>query len=335
MKALIYIEPFKVDIVNKDLRKPNSDELIIKIYSCGVCGTDFHIFKGESFAKSNTILGHEFSGIIADNNNHLEFEIGDKVVVDPNIFCGKCSYCRNGKINFCENHKALGVTLDGGFAEYVIVPASQVYKISSDVPLEVASFAEPLSCCLRGIDKAEIKTGESVVILGGGTIGLLMLQLVRLKGASKIILIEPIEFKQKLAYKLGADFVFSPDDKNLIDAVRDVTSGGADCVIECVGRLEAVSLCMDLVKRGSKIILFGVPPINSKISFDLHKAFLYELSIGTSFLNPFTFARAVDLLNNKKINVDYFPIKKINFDTLTQIFYSNVITDTLKYQFHN
>lgn len=335
MKALIFIEPGKLEIAEKKLRKPNNNELIIKINSCGVCGTDFHIFKGDSFAECNTILGHEFSGIIVDKNNHIEFENGDKVVIDPNIYCGKCSYCRNGKINFCKNHKALGVTLDGGFAEYAIVPITQVYKIPSDISLDIASFAEPLSCCLRGIDRAEIKIGESVAILGGGTIGLMMLQLARLCGAAKLILIEPIEFKQQLAYKFGADLVLSPFEPNLNEIINDITNGGVDCVIECVGKPEAVSQCFDIVKRGGKIVLFGVHPINSRIEIDLNKAFLYELSIRTSYLNPNTFSQAIELLINQKIHVESFPVEKISLETLLNVFDLKTKIDTIKYQFHN
>lgn len=335
MQALIFIEPNKFEIAEKELRKPASDELIIKINSYGVCGTDFHIFRGEAFAKNNTILGHEFSGTIVDRNNHYEYENGDSVVIDPNIFCGKCYYCRSGKVNFCENHKALGVTLDGGFAEYAIVPASQVYKIPSNIPLDIASFAEPLSCCLRGIDRREIKTGESVIILGGGPIGLLMLQLVKLRGASKVILIEPNEFRRQLAYKLGADYTFEPDEQNLKSNIFDLTNGGADCVIECVGNSQVVSNSLELVKRGGKIILFGVHSLNSKVNIDLNKFFLYELTIKSSFLNPFTFSRSIELLINKKIIVDSFPIQKVNLESLLKIFYTKTSADVLKYQFHN
>lgn len=335
MKALLFVKPYKMDVIEKELRKLNDDELVIKVDTCGVCGTDFHIYKGESIAKSNTILGHEFCGTIVDNNNNSDFGLDDKVVIDPNIYCGKCYYCRNGKINFCVNHKALGVTEDGGFAEFCIAPSKQVYKIPNHISLSVISFTEPLSCCLRAINKSKIKPGDSVVILGYGAIGLLMLQLMRLQGVSKTILLEPVKYRQEIACKFGADFIFSPNDTDIKEKVWDITNGGADVVIECVGKPEAVSTCLDLVKCGGKIILFGVHPINSKIFINLHHFFLNELTICSSYLNPITFSSAIELLVNNKINVDQIPTERVNLEMLQTILEYGPDEKILKYQFHN
>lgn len=335
MKSLLFIKPNNIEIIDKELRKPESNELIIKIDTCGVCGTDFHIFRGESLANENTILGHEFSGTVYDNNNIADFNLGDKVVVDPNIYCGTCYYCRQGKINFCINHKALGVTEDGGFAEYAIVPAKQAYKIPSYISLSTIAFAEPLSCCLRAINKTIINAGESVIIFGGGSIGLLMLQLVKLRGASKVILIEPITIRQQLAQKLGADYVFAPNENNLKTIIYDITHGGADTIIDCVGKPEILSLSIELINRGGKIILFGVPPIHSNVSLELHKIFLNELTITSSYLNPYTFNYAIELLVNHKIDVEQLPVKKVDIESVKNILESGADESIIKYQFHN
>ncbi|MBI1936544.1 MAG: zinc-dependent alcohol dehydrogenase family protein [Ignavibacteriales bacterium] len=336
MKALQFKFPGLLEVVEKNFPLCGEEELLIKVESCGVCGTDFHIYHGTAPAKTNTILGHEFSGVVVEKGNECGgFSIGDKVAIDPNIYCGRCSYCREGKVQFCMNHRALGVTQDGGFAEFVLVPVQQAYKIPSDFPLDIASFAEPLSCCIRGIDRAKIKPGENVIIIGGGAIGLMMMQLARISGAAKLIVIEPDKYRRELALKLGADFVFAPDVENLFHSIKGITNGGADTIIECVGKPEAVELGIELTGRGGKIVVFGLAPVNSKIELYLQEAFRKELSIKTSFLNPYTFERAVELLINKKIDVEKFTITKVNLDNLTKVFAQGNNRQILKYQFQN
>jgi 2-desacetyl-2-hydroxyethyl bacteriochlorophyllide A dehydrogenase len=336
MKSVVFRDTEKLEIIETKLRNLKDDELIIEVANCGVCGTDFHIFNGHSHAKKNTILGHEFVGtIIVKGIDCNGFEIGDNIAVDPNIYCGKCDYCKAGKIQFCENHKALGVTEDGGFAEYAIVPVSQAYKLPKEFSLSDAAFAEPLSCCIRGIDQAEIKHGDSVIIVGGGTIGLLMLQLAKLAGASKIIVIEPNEKKHKYALELGADYILSPDRINLLYEANKTTNGGADKVIECVGSPDAVTLSLQLIKRGGTIVIFGLSPEGKSIKLNLQEAFKKELTIKTSFLNPFTFGRAIDLLINRKVEVSSIPVTQLGFDSITEIFSTSYKSNTLKYQFTN
>ncbi len=303
MRAAILNEPFKLEIKEFDLPKPGRNEIAIEVKLCGLCGTDYHIYKGESYSKPPLIPGHEFVGTIVEKGDLVtSLNIGDNVAIDPNIYCGECQYCREGKINFCSNLKALGVSLNGGFAEYSIVPSSQAYILPKDFSFESAAFAEPLSCCVRGIDQAEIKHGESVAIVGGGTIGLLMLQLVKISGASKIILIEPIEEKRKIAKRLGADFVFDPNSSESLKEIRDLTYGGPDVVIECAGNSSAVNTAVSLPKRGGRVIIFGLSPKKESVNINLQDFFLKELSIKGSLLNPFTFSRSIELLTSYKIN---------------------------------
>ncbi len=305
MRAALLNGPFEIGIVDYSLPGLKPDEVLLKVEVCGVCGTDFHIYNGESYSKPPVIPGHEFTGIIVDKGRDVnELHVDDHVVVDPNIYCGYCEYCRSGKINFCSNLKALGVSLNGGFAEYSIVPASQVYKIPNDFSFRTAAFAEPLSCCIRGIDQADIKTGESAVIIGSGTIGLLMLQLARNSGAAKVLVIEPNEHKQKLALELGADFVLTPSADELNKQINDYTSGGPDVVIECAGNSSAAKLAINISKRGGRVVIFGLADKNETIILNLQDFFLKELSIKGSLLNPFTFSRSVSLLVNNKVKIE-------------------------------
>ena len=326
----------QLEVVDCRLRELQPHEMLIKVAAAGVCGTDFHLFSGDAKSNLPVIIGHEFSGIVVDKGSSVKkFNHDDHVAVDPNIYCGECYYCRNGKINFCENLNALGVNINGGFSEYCIVPESQAYHVSKPYSLQNASYAEPLSCCLRGMDIINIKHGESVAVIGGGTIGLLMVQLAKLAGASSLVLIEPIESKRNIGLNLGANHSCSPFDEELLEKISDLTHGGVDVVIECVGQSSAVSLAFDITKRGGRILIFGLSPTSSKIEFSLQETFYKELSIYTSLLNPFTFQRALGLLVSNQINVENFVTQKLNLFDTQNLFYSGRNSSVIKYQFIN
>lgn len=318
---------------NYPLRKLINGEVLLKVECCGVCGTDEHIYDGKAPSNLPVILGHEYSGTIADFAEDVTgFQIGDKVVIDPNIYCGYCSECRKGNIHFCNNHQALGVTRNGGFAEYSIVPASQVYKLPQDIDFSIASFAEPLSCCLRGIHHAGIKPSDSVIVVGGGSIGLIMIQLAKLAGASKIILIEPELNKQELGLKLGADFSISPIESNIAHFVYNYTNGGADVVIECAGKKEAVELSVNLTAKGGKVVIFGLAAKGEKITLDLQYLFRKEIQIHNSFLNPFTFSKAVDLITSNKIQFSSLVSKQVSLENFHDVFELNNKSFIIKQQ---
>ncbi len=321
MLAALFNGNKNITLCDYSLKPLEKNELLIKVAFCGVCGTDRHIYEGKAPSSIPVILGHEYSGIIVEKGvTDSEFKIGDKVVINPNIYCGYCDYCKRGKVNFCENHQALGVTLNGGFAEYSIVPMSQAYTLPGDFDLSLAAFAEPLSCCLRGIQHADIKPGETVVIIGGGAIGLLMVQLVRNSGASKIILVEPDRLKRKLGLEFGADYAFDPDNDNLKEVIHDSAKSQTDVVIECVGKNETVQLAVELAGKGSKIVIFGLAPSDHNITFNLQYLFKNELGILNSYLNPFTFGPAVSLLVAGKINVRKLITDKIELKNFNSIF---------------
>ena len=333
MRAALFNAPYEIEIIDYPLPGLKPDELLIKVEVCGLCGTDFHIYRGESYSKPPVIPGHEYTGTIVEKGGDVkELKIGDHVVIDPNIYCGQCSYCRSGNINFCTNLKALGVSLNGGFAEYSIVPASQAYLIPKEFPFTSAAFAEPLSCCIRGIDQASIKVGESVAIIGGGTIGLMMLQLAKISGAGKTILIEPNEFKRNLAVQCGADFVFDPGAGKIFHDISDLTNGGPDVTIECAGKSNAAKFAFDISKRGSRIVIFGLAEKDDIITVNLQNFFLKELSVKGSLLNPFTFSRAVELLVTKKIQVEKLQPVISQLDQLKKILSLPRNLEVTKYQ---
>lgn len=322
MKAAQFNKPHDLQVIDRPLRALSGDEVLVQIAACGVCGTDVHIVAGEAHARPPVILGHEFAGTIIEAGNQVrELRAGDHVAVDPNIACGGCYYCRRGQVNFCENLCALGVDIDGGFAEFAIAPAKQCYKLPEEFPLELGAFAEPLSCCLRGLKRAAIQPGQTVAIVGAGNIGLLMLQLAQLAGAGLIFVLDPLESKRAIATRLGVDFVLDASHPQAVQEIAERTHGGCDVVIECAGKAEAAELAIALTKRGSRVVLFGLAAPAAYARLYLQTAFLKELTILSSILNPFTFHRAVDLLAQAtpvggKINLAPFSLNRFALEKI-------------------
>ena len=334
MRAAVFKKPFVLDIQELPLIKPGEKELRIQVEVCGICATDGHIYEGEAPANPPVVLGHEFVGRIIEKGARTDsFEVGDRVAIDPNMNCGNCFYCRRGQVHLCENLHALGVTRNGGFAEFSLVPISQVYRIPENFPATIAAFAEPLSCCLHGIQRAEIKLNEHVVIVGGGTIGLLMLQLAQLGGASKVVVMEPVKEKRDVARKLSATYSFDPDKPDSVQNCQDLIGGGADVVIECVGTAQAASLALQLVRRGGRVVLFGLADKNARLQLHLQEQFLREMTILWARLNPFTFQDAVDLLVAQKIVVEPFGPVPLSFSILASYFSQPADKSKIKYQF--
>ena len=195
MKAAVFYAKNDIRIEQLPMPEVKENDVLIKVYACGICGTDVHIFHGDEGAAPTppqTVLGHEFAGeVVQVGKNVKRVRVGDKVCVDPNQLCNTCYYCQSGIGHFCEDMVGIGTTVNGGFAEYCAVPETQAYKFPTELSYEKAAMTEPVACCLHGIDMCDIACGDTVAVIGGGMIGLIMLQLAKLKGAAKLILIEP------------------------------------------------------------------------------------------------------------------------------------------------
>lgn len=295
-----------------DLPTPHAGpgELVLRNQVCGVCGTDVHIYHGEpgsADVNPPVVLGHEYSGEVVEVGEGVTgFAVGDHVTVDPNIYCGHCAYCQNGKKQLCPSMEAIGVTRDGGFAQYSLIPAAQAFKLEPTVPWEAAAMAEPLACCLHGIDLAGIQVGDKVCVVGGGAIGLLMVQLAKLSGASQIVLSEPNEKRRQVGLQLGANAAIDPTRPDAQEAFAQVLDGGANVVIECVGNVPAVKSAFQFAGKGATVLLFSVPKVDATFDLPLFDVYKKELTIKGSFVNPDTHARAVALINSGK--VDFGPI---------------------------
>ncbi|MEY8312428.1 zinc-dependent alcohol dehydrogenase family protein [Oscillospiraceae bacterium 42-9] len=306
MKSNYFLGSQTFEIRETDIPTPGPGQVVVKNMFCGVCGTDVHIYYGEpgsADVNPPVVLGHEYSGeVVAVGQGVTALRPGDHVTIDPNIYCGECEYCRNGKKQLCPSMQAVGVTRDGGFAQYSLVPAAQAFRLDPAVSFEAAAMAEPLACCLHGIDLAGIRPGQTVCVIGGGAIGLIMLQLAKLSGAARLILSEPNQKRREAALQLGADLAIDPTDPQS----RQQAECAADVVIECVGNNPAVQSAFDFANKGAVIVLFSVPKVEAQFPLPLFDVYKKELTIRGSFVNPDTHARAVALINSSK--VDFGPI---------------------------
>jgi len=323
MLAARYIEPYKIEINQEELPKINQNEALIKVKSSGICGTDFHIFKGDikGLVKPRTILGHEFAGIIEeiyDNNiKKIDLNIGDSVAIEPNLFCGYCHFCRNAKKHFCENWSAIGLSRDGGFAEYCVVPIKAIYKIPKGLDFQTAAFFEPMACVLHGIERSRINIGDIVVIQGAGSIGLLYVQALKYLSVDKIIISDIDSDKLKIAEKFGAHVVINPNEENIIEVVKTETDGkGAQVFIDAAGSLSSIPLGLKLLENTGKILIFGVPPENRSVDIIPYEIYRREIEIIGSFTNPYTNEAALKFL--KKIDIKPILTNKIKLKNIIE-----------------
>ena len=295
MKVLRIDRPYHVSLVDIELPHPQPDEILIKVMACGICGTDIHIFRGEYVDQYPVIPGHEFSGIIEQIGKGVtRFQVGDHVAVEPNISCDHCYYCLQNRQNFCQNWQAIGVTLPGSMAQYVIVPEKSVF-ILGELPFEHGTFMEPLSCVLHGIEQINLSIGHRVAVLGAGPIGILFLQLVRLQGAVSVTVLEKHPYRAEMAKKYGADCV----KRNVSDIKKD----HFDVVIDATGAIPVMEQTIDLVCPGGTVLLFGVPPAGKKMSLEGFKIFRKGLTLLSSFTSVRNSFQALSLLQSKQIDV--------------------------------
>lgn len=266
MKAAIFAGPGKLEL--RDIEKPtaNRGELVLKVGANTVCGTDGRILRGEKSAGIDVgvVLGHEISGYVEEIGAGVEgFEVGDLVGILPTIPCLECYYCARGAEHLCIDSDIFGYRVNGGLAEYVLIPESAmkrggVFKAAPHLtPAEVA-LAEPLGCVLNGADNYKTEVGDTVLIQGAGPIGLLHTQLNRLLGAEKVVVSDPSDSRREIAESMGATHTINPLEQDLTEFVKDLTDGrGADVVVICIGRGELINQACQAARKGARVNAFA------------------------------------------------------------------------------
>lgn len=323
MKSAVFYGKHDLRVEESAMPKVGAEDVLIKVKACGICGTDVHIYEGDKGAAEvtpPTILGHEFSGVVAEvGANVTGVKVGDRVCIDPNCYCGKCDFCRNGIAHYCTDMIGYGTTVNGGFAEYCSVDQRQVYKLGDNTTFEQGAMTEPVACCLHGIDMCNIQPGSSVVVIGGGMIGLLMLQLARLAGAARTALLEPVESKREVAKKLGADVCIDPIHEDVKAVLAENGMTWINTVIECVGRTSTIEQAIDIVGNKGTVMMFGLTKPDDTISLKPFEVFQKEIELKASFINPYTQKRALELIDSGRLDVSSMVYEVAGLDDLADI----------------
>lgn len=292
--------------------EPEGTEIRINVKRCGVCMTDVHVKNGAFSVDKPIVLGHEFAGVVDKVGEKAErFDTGDKVAANPIISCGYCDYCKQGRTNFCKNAISLGGAgervIDGGFQEFTIAPERNLEKLNESVSFAEAAFAEPLACAVRGINRLQINPGAEVLLIGAGPMGLLLLQLLKKQGAAKVFVSELVEKRRELATELGADVTISPKEGNVPEKVSDLSAHeeGVDIAIEAVGSKETTKTGIRSLRRGGKMLVFGVPPEEAEVPVNIFDTYYDEIDLLGSFaLTRKEFLESIALLNNKELEIE-------------------------------
>lgn len=291
------------DIVLETVPVPSAEsgQILVRVAAVGICGTDLHILGGDHVTHEGDLIpGHEFSGTVhAIGEGVAGFSHGDPVVVNPNIPCQACRYCERGKQNLCESYEAIGVTLPGAAAQYVVVPVGCVEKLPSRFAadttlLENAAIVEPLSCAVHGMDVLGQVLGDDVLVYGAGTMGLMMIDLLHRSGAGTITVIDLQEEKARRALDLGATHVA----KRLSDVSGEDRQGvaGWDVVVDCTGVPAVIAEGLNQVGRGGRFLQFGVAPSEAEVPLSPYKVYRDEITILGSMAVHQSFGRAAELL---------------------------------------
>ncbi|MEU6040450.1 zinc-dependent alcohol dehydrogenase family protein [Actinomadura sp. NPDC047616] len=299
MRAALIETPGTVAVTTVPDPAPGPGQVVVAVAACGICGTDLHIFDGDFAPTPYPIVpGHEFAGeIVAVGAGVAGLRTGDRVAVDPSLFCGACHYCERGQGNLCENWNAIGVTRDGACAEYALAPAANCHRLPEHLDLSHAALIEPLSCAVRGFDLLPRRMGDHYLIYGAGTMGLMMLQLARRAGAASISVVDLNAARLPVATRLGADAVAASADE--FDRPQ-----GWEVVIDCTGVVAAIEDGLTRVRRGGTFQQFGVAPADATARFSPFRVYNDEITIVGSMAVLHSFGRAVDLMGRGVIDPD-------------------------------
>ncbi len=303
MRAAIIDAPGNIRVGSLPDPTPKPDGLVIRVGACGICGTDLHIVDGDSpLACYPVVPGHEFAGEVVAVGSNVPQGIGTKatkmtagtrVAVDPSLFCGHCEFCRTGHGNLCLNWGAIGVTVDGAFAEYVRVPAANAYVLPENISFREAALIEPISCAVHGMHRLNPQSGDTFLLVGAGTMGLILLQMALRGGASKVAMVDLNMQRLERAKKLGAC-----DTQIDIYKVLENEPLGFDCVIDVTGVAPAIEGAFAAVKRGGKFMIFGVAPSEARISLSPFRIYNDEITVLGSMAVLYSFGPAVNLLSS-------------------------------------
>lgn len=323
MRSLVCYGANDTKIEEREIPQLGPKDILVKVKACGLCGTDVHLYSGGQYIEGVTetvVLGREISGeIVAAGDAVTAFKLGTRVAVNPNVSCNTCPACRDGQPHQCANLKSLGINLDGGLSEYCVVSENAVYPLGKDTTYEQGAMASTVACCMHAIDMCNIKTGDQVVVMGGGMAGLIMLQLAKLSGASRVAFVEPIDSKRAMGKKLGADITLTPVIQYVKAELQKVGFDKISAIIDCVGHPKSIELAIEAASRKTTVMMFGPTKLKEKIEIDAFEMFKKEIVLTSAYTNPYTLQRALDLIEFGKIDVTSMVEAECGFEDVAGI----------------
>ncbi|MFX0090143.1 MAG: zinc-binding dehydrogenase [Candidatus Hodarchaeota archaeon] len=326
MKAAVFYGIGDIRIKEITRPTPGPDEVLIRPHFCGICGTDLSAWKYGTYG-SGVILGHEFSGEIVEIGSEVDlWNIGDRVVPNTIIPCKKCTFCLEGKFALCDEGLEMpGITINGGLAEWVALPAESLHSIPENVGWQEAALVEPLAVVLHSFNLISFKAGWSVLILGAGPIGLLAAKIALISGASSIAISEPNEFRRNLAANLDSIKINNPSQTSILSDFEEPF----DLVIECTGIASVVAESFSLVKKGGTILVLGIS--EDSVEADFMSAILNEITIKFSYCGFSEFPAAIKLLSSKIIDVNDLITKTIKLEDVVQEGFQELMKSNTKH----
>lgn len=308
-------KPWNIEISDVQMPKPKEGEALLRVKSAGICGSDIGAFRGTNGLVSYPrIIGHEIAGevISIPENNKNGIKPGDRVIVDPYLYCGHCYPCSIGRTNCCVDLKVLGVHVDGGMAEYFCHPADMLLKVPDDMPWDIIPLAEPLTIALHGIHRLNLKAGEHIAINGAGPIGLLA-AMVALHYGAEPIMIDLVKERLDFAKSLGVQYTINLREENLVEKVSEYTNGRmAECVMEASGANSAIRATLDIVSHAGRIALTGWPKQETPIPTDMITR--KEVDVRGARTSAGEFPEAIDLIYHQKVDARRILTKVISID---------------------
>jgi 2-desacetyl-2-hydroxyethyl bacteriochlorophyllide A dehydrogenase len=289
MRAALIEAPGKVTVTTVPDPAPGPREVVVDIAACGLCGTDLHILQGEFAPTLPVVPGHEFAGeIVGVGSEVKELAVGDRVAVDPSLYCHECRYCRTGHNNLCDRWGAIGVSVAGGAAEYALAPAANCVRLPDHVDVRDAALIEPLSCAVRGYDVLGSRLGAEVLIYGSGTMGLMMLELAKRTGAAGVDIVDIAPERLATARRLGCSRAAASADE--LDRPQ-----GWDVVIDATGNAAAIQDGLGRVAKAGTFLQFGVSDYATTATIEPYKIYNQEITITGSMAVLHSYERAADL----------------------------------------
>jgi D-arabinitol dehydrogenase (NADP+) len=306
VKAIVYDIPRRWKYADVPDPVPGPGEVTLKVIAAGICGTDLHLHAGEFGPVYPLTPGHEIAGVVAAIGECVSgLSPGELVALDNMTACGLCAQCRRARPQFCAGMRALGLTDPGGFAEFVVAAAGKCHA-AGDLGAEVAAFAEPIACVVHGLDELQLRPGSDVLVFGTGPTGLILAQLLRSAGASRVTVAGRTPFKLELAAGYGADETVLMAQGGHAHRARlaQLAPEGFDVVIDATGSIDVLAGCVSLLGIGGMLFVYGMAPEQARLQVSPYEIFRRQLTIRGSFSQAYSFDRAMALLRTGRVSTD-------------------------------